>query len=249
MLALKVPLLVGFTHPNVRPQHFAAASHSCHRAAISLTLDELSPLNSSLPLNPPPPPTLEALSGVFARQLNLTPSWGQVGIGCVLFVLLHSFALSAASLAGASPASDSGGFAAVTCRLLATGTFAAVQAQVGVPVDAWLTPKPALAQRREGDRWWLLDRPNEPPPAFLSSPLAPPAAAATFILVTGALCTAIGVEWLPAARALPDAGRLCEYVQHAMDISRTHESFSSSAVSSSSSFLAHPPWLSLKLTM
>lgn len=131
----------------------------------------------------PPPPPAASLTDVAA--------------GVALFVLLQSIVLSFGSAAGLSAGQD--GSVAAGSRLVATGTFVAVQQAAGLPVGAWLV---------RDDTSKASSSPSSAASDFLQqNPAAAPAAALAFSLAVALIGTVAGLDWLPAARPLPDPGR------------------------------------------
>ena len=178
------PLLVAASHCAFATHPLCRTTRTRHTPAPRLQADDQPPLEPLTPLTPLTP------------AADDTSSWTDVAIGAFLFVLLQSVFLSLASVAGLSAAQD-GGVAAAS-RLLATGSFFAVQQVAGLPASTWLSGGDEARGGTSG---------SSPVNDFLRSPAAPPAAALAFAVAVAATLQLLGIEWLPEARPLPDAGR------------------------------------------
>lgn len=122
-----------------------------------------------------------------AFYLKVTPPWIDVAFGSVLFVVLNACYLQATLLMLPSPAAD-----AIAARVLALGTFAALQQFAGVPVSQWL---------RRADPSRVASN-----PLFQSgTPLAGVTFAFLFAVPVATLAQLAGVAWLPEPRPWPGA--------------------------------------------
>ena len=120
--------------------------------------------------------------------LRVTPPWIDAAFGSVLFVVLNAFYLQATLLMLPSPEADT-----IAARVLALGTFAALQQFAGVPVSQWLRLRedPSRVARN---------------PLFQSgSPLAGITFAFIFAVPVAILAQLAEIAWLPEPRPWPGA--------------------------------------------
>ena len=124
-------------------------------------------------------------------------SWGDIGAGIALFVLLYTSTLSLSLVLGGDSTGEPT-FATAGARVVATLGFIAVQQAAGLPSNAWLTRDSSSEEASN---------------QALSSPVAAPIAGIVFFAAAAALgiaaSSAAGLAWdttLPAARALPPPG-------------------------------------------
>jgi membrane protease YdiL (CAAX protease family) len=172
----------GRAPPYIVPPNAGALTHARRVHADALRLEAV--LETPPPSSPPPPPPSSPPPTTYA----------EVAAGVALFVMLQSVFLSFASVAGADTGESGGAVAA--CRLLATASFFAVQQAAGTRADEWLQSDATT----DGER-------SRASALLRENPAAPAAAALAFALALAAAGTALGVEWLPPARPLPEAGR------------------------------------------
>lgn len=123
-----------------------------------------------------------------AFYLKVTPPWVDAMFGSVLFVVLNTIYLQTTLLMLPSPEADT-----IAARILALGTFAALQQFAGVPVSQWLRlgEDPSRVSRN---------------PLFQSgTPLAGVTFAFLFAVPVAILAQLAGLAWLPEPRPWPEA--------------------------------------------
>ena len=129
-----------------------------------------------------------------AYIFNVTPEYVDVGFGCVLYLLLNGLSRPLSLAIGIEAVTPRGD--GPVPRLLTVAGFAAAQQIAGTgPVSSWL--------RLKADE----SRVSSSPTFQSGSPLAGVTFAFAFGLAVAVPAQVLGIEWVPAAREFPEAGR------------------------------------------